>query len=247
VVRTRPKDRFEKKDSLWQLEPPRGETLPLVSSIHENQRQQKALSESLAVPLQFKCPSILLLEIAMIQNDRWIRQLGARIIEPFEPSLVTQGKISFGVSSFGYDFRLSEEFRFFQPPGDVLSIDPKDVQERLFETVRSADCLIPPHSFALARSLEFFRIPRNVLGLCTGKSTYSRCGVLVNITPLEPEWEGHITFPIYNSTPFPVRIYPGEGIAQVMFLEGAAPEVSYADRKGKYQSQTNVTLAKIQC
>ena len=182
----------------------------------------------------------------MVKNDRWIRQMASRIIEPFEPSLVTQSKISYGVSSFGYDFRLSEEFRFFQPPTGLVCIDPKDPQEQLFETRNGPDCLIPPHSLALARSMEFFRIPRNILGLCTGKSTYSRCGLLVNITPLEPEWEGHITFPIHNTTPFPVRVYPGEGIAQVVFLEGPPPEVSYADRKGKYQGQTSITLAKVQ-
>ncbi|MEW6439502.1 MAG: dCTP deaminase [bacterium] len=181
----------------------------------------------------------------MIKNDNWLLERASQIIDPFEPSLVAQGKISYGVSSFGYDFRLADEFRSFEPPIETPCVDPKQLREAFFHTERSMDWMVPPHGFILARSLEYFRIPRNVLGFCTGKSTYSRCGVFVTITPLEPEWEGHVTFPICNLTPFPVRIYAGEGIAQVVFLEGAPPRTSYADRKGKYQRQTAVTLSKV--
>lgn len=167
------------------------------------------------------------------------------IIEPFESTLVRDGKVSFGPSSFGYDFRLSEERLIFSPPSSQTCLDPKAMQEEYFSVQKPDDHVIPPSSFVLARSFEYFRIPRNILGICTGKSTYSRCGILVMITPLEPEWEGHITFPIYNTTPLPVRIYPGEGIAQVVFVEGPEPETSYADRKGKYQAQTKITLSKV--
>ena len=183
----------------------------------------------------------------MIQNDRWIKEMaaGKAIIEPFESSLIKDGVISFGPSSFGYDFRVSNEFMHFRPSSQTANLDPKNMSEDLFETEESDECIIPPNRFVLAKSLEYFRIPRNILGICTGKSTYSRCGILVNITPLEPEWEGHITFPIYNTAPLPARIYPGEGIAQVIFLEGLPPDTSYADRKGKYQAQKNITLSKV--
>ncbi len=184
----------------------------------------------------------------MVKNDLWIRAMAekSRIIEPFEPSLVKEGKISFGPSSFGYDFRLANEFLRFSPPPSQSLIDPKGMKDELFDVQKTDDpYTIPPNSLVLARSLEYFRIPRNIVGICMGKSTYSRCGILVNITPLEPEWEGHITFPVYNTTPFPARIYPGEGIAQVLFLEGPSPEVSYADRKGKYQVQKGITVSKV--
>lgn len=181
----------------------------------------------------------------MLQNDLWIRHMGPRMIEPFEPSLITKHSISYGVSSFGYDFRLSHEFFFFRPPPGLDCIDPKDIKPECFEKNICNPCLLPPNQFVLASSMEFFRIPRNILGLCTGKSTYSRCGIIVTLTPLEPEWEGRITFPIYNTTPFPVRLYPGEGVAQVLFLEGHPPEVSYADRKGKYQGQDSIQPARV--
>lgn len=183
----------------------------------------------------------------MVKNDRWIKTMAEtdKIIEPFESTLVREGKISFGPSSYGYDFRLADEFLIFSPPSSQTRIDPKEMQEEFFKSEKTDEPVIPPNSYVLARSLEYFRIPRNTLGVCTGKSTYSRCGILVNITPLEPEWEGHITFPIYNTTPMPVRIYPGEGIAQVVFLEGPAPQISYADRKGKYQAQKHVTISKV--
>jgi len=181
----------------------------------------------------------------MLQNDLWIRHMGPRMIEPFEPALVTNQTISYGVSSFGYDFRLSEEFLFFQPPPGTACIDPKSIRPKDFEKRICNPCVLPANQFVLASSMEFFRIPRNILGLCTGKSTYSRCGILVTLTPLEPEWEGRITFPIYNTTPFPIRLYPGEGVAQVLFLEGQPPEISYADRKGKYQGQRGIQPARV--
>jgi dCTP deaminase len=182
----------------------------------------------------------------MIMNDRWIKEMADqhRMIEPFVPSLVSDGKISCGVSSFGYDFRLSNEFRVFQGCGDDI-LDPKRVREDLFATFSGNECHIPPHSYILGRSEEYFRIPRNILAICAGKSTYARCGIVVNVTPLEPEWEGFITISISNTAPVAVRVYPGEGIGQVVFLEGSPPLVSYADRKGKYQTQRMLTLSKI--
>jgi len=183
----------------------------------------------------------------MIKNDAWIKKMSRDegMISPFEPAQVKAGKISFGVSSFGYDLRLSDEFLFPRPgePGEL--VDPKSIRQDMYEAKQVRQCVLAPHSYVLASSLETFRIPRNILALCTGKSTYSRCGLLVNITPLEPEWEGRITFPVVNTTPFPVRIYPGEGVAQALFLEGPSPEISYADRKGKYQSQQKITLSKV--
>jgi dCTP deaminase len=183
----------------------------------------------------------------MIKNDVWIREMTAasRMIEPFEPSQVRNGKISFGLSSFGYDFRLSEEFWIPRPYDQIQSIDPKNLRDDSFERIRTKVCLIPPTSFVIARSLEYFRIPRCILGICTGKSTYARCGLLINITPLEPEWEGHLTFSILNPSALPIRTYAEEGIAQVVFLEGPPPEISYADRKGKYQAQKGITLPKV--
>jgi dCTP deaminase len=183
----------------------------------------------------------------MIKNDVWIKKMSLEngMISPFEPELVKAGTISYGVSSFGYDLRLSDEFLFPRPGAPHDIVDPKCVQEDRYEAKRVPHCVLAPHSYVLASSLETFRIPRNILALCTGKSTYSRCGLLVNITPLEPEWEGRITFPVVNSTPFPVRIYPGEGVAQALFFEGPSPEISYADRKGKYQSQHRITLSTV--
>jgi len=184
----------------------------------------------------------------MVKNDLWIKEMAAAhgLIEPFEPSLVRAGRISFGLSSFGYDFRLAPGFLSLKPDAGISLLDPKEMREDLFTFSESDAWTISPQSFVLARSLEYFRIPRNILGLCTGKSTYARCGVMVNITPLEPEWEGHLTFPVFNSAPYPMRIYPGEGIAQVLFLEGLPPAVSYGDRKGKYQSQVRITPAKVE-
>lgn len=154
--------------------------------------------------------------------------------------------ISYGVSSFGYDMRVADEFRIFSPAtGQLTCIDPKAFDERALVEYKGDVCVIPPNSFALARSVEYFRIPRNILALCLGKSTYARVGIICNFTPFEPEWEGHVTIEISNTTPLPCKIYANEGIAQVLFFEGEEPETSYADRKGKYNGQRGITLAKV--
>ena len=168
-----------------------------------------------------------------------------RMLEPFEERLVRDGKISYGLSSMGYDIRVTDEYKVFTNVHQKV-VDPKDFDPQSFVDIKAAECVIPPNSFALARSVEFFRMPRSVLGICLGKSSYARCGIVVNITPLEPGWEGHLTIEISNTTPLPARIYSFEGIAQVLFFEaGSLPEVSYADRKGKYQSQQGITLPKV--
>ncbi len=182
-----------------------------------------------------------------IKNDKWIREMALKhkMIEPFSENLVTKGVISFGVSSYGYDIRIADEFKIFT---DVYStvVDPKNFDPRSFVEFKGKECIIPPNSFALGRSVEYFRIPRNVLGICLGKSTYARCGIVINITPLEPEWEGFITIEISNTTPLPAKIYANEGIAQVIFIEGdEICETSYKDRKGKYQEQKGIVLPKI--
>lgn len=171
------------------------------------------------------------------------------MIFPFEPHVIREtneiGKvISFGCSSYGYDIRCSEEFKIFTNINASL-IDPKEFDENNFVNVISSVCVIPPNSFVLARSIEHFRIPRDVLGVCYGKSTYARCGIIVNVTPLEPGWEGHLTIELSNTTPLPAKIYANEGIAQIMFLKGdIEPTVSYKDRAGKYQNQVGITLPK---
>ena len=158
-----------------------------------------------------------------------------QMLDPFEERLVRDGKISSGLSSMGDDIRVTEEYKIFTNVRQAI-VDPKQFNPDSFVDFTGATCVIPPNSFALARSVEYFRMPRSVLGLCLGKSSYARCGIVVNITPLEPGWEGHLTIEISNTTPLPARIYSHEGIAQVLFFEaGALPEVSYADRKGKYQ------------
>lgn len=170
--------------------------------------------------------------------------LESGMIEPFEESQVRQG-ISYGLSSYGYDIRLADEFRIFRPESGK-SVDPKAFDTESFETVRADHCWIPPHSFVLARTVEYFRIPRNIITLCVGKSTYARCGVLVNVTPFEPEWEGYATLQISNITPAPVKLYAHEGIAQVIFFESdEICQVSYQDKKGKYQRQTEITLPRL--
>ncbi|MBN1823366.1 MAG: dCTP deaminase [Endomicrobiales bacterium] len=183
----------------------------------------------------------------MVKPDKWIREMGARgMIEPFAPEQVKDGKVSFGVSSYGYDMRVADEFKVFEPSkGDLL--DPKKYDASLFREVKAKGFIeIPPNSFVLARSVEYFRIPRNILTVCFGKSTYARCGVVVNVTPFEPEWEGYVTMSISNTSPVPVKLYCNEGIAQVIFLEASEVcGVSYADKKGKYQSQKTITHAKI--
>ncbi len=182
-----------------------------------------------------------------IKSDRWIRQMAReqRMIEPFADRQVRDGVISYGVSSYGYDMRVANEFRIFT---NVLNsiVDPKDFDPNSFVEFSGEVCIVPPNSFALARSVEYFRIPRNVMTITVGKSTYARCGIITNVTPFEPEWEGFVTLEISNTTPLPARIYANEGIAQVLFFEGdEPPETSYGDRKGKYQGQQGVTLPRV--
>jgi len=183
----------------------------------------------------------------MIMSDRWITRMAREtgMIEPFEDRQVRKGVISYGVSSYGYDMRVAREFRIFT---NVMSsiIDPKAFDPKSFVEYEGDTCIVPPNSFALARSVEYFRIPRNVLTVTAGKSTYARCGIITNVTPFEPEWEGFVPLEISNTTPLPARIYANEGIAQVLFVRGEEePEVSYKDKGGKYQSQVGVTLPKL--
>lgn len=183
-----------------------------------------------------------------IKEDNWIRKMAEEksMISPFAPSQIRTNEkgdkiVSYGLSSYGYDLRVSEEFKVFTNVYNTL-VDPKNFTEDAFVDIRAKECIIPPNSFALARSIEYFKIPRNVLTLCIGKSTYARCGIIVNVTPFEPEWEGHVTIEISNTTPLPAKIYANEGIAQVLFFEATAPcLVSYAERKGKYQKQIGIT------
>lgn len=185
-----------------------------------------------------------------IKSDRWIREMAEKkgMIEPFEPGQVRQkgGEklISYGTSSYGYDVRCSREFKVFTNINSA-TVDPKNFDEGSFVHVESDVCVIPPNSFALAATVEYFRIPRNVLTVCLGKSTYARCGIIVNVTPLEPEWEGHVTLEFSNTTTLPAKIYANEGVAQMLFFESdEVCETSYADRGGKYQGQRGVTLPK---
>ena len=183
-----------------------------------------------------------------IKSDRWIRRMAAqnRMIEPFEPGQVKEAAgrrlVSYGTSSYGYDIRCSDEFKIFTNINSTI-VDPKAFDARSFVDIKGDTCVIPPNSFALARTVEYFRIPRNVLTICLGKSTYARCGIIVNVTPLEPEWRGKITIEISNTTPLPAKIYANEGIAQIVFLKAEAVcRTSYADKKGKYQDQKGLTL-----
>lgn len=183
----------------------------------------------------------------MVRNDRWIKgQALNGMIRPFEPGLVREGIISYGVSSYGYDIRVGRDFKIFKASPGAL-IDPKNFGSEFMEEATDMDsCIIPPNSFALAKSVEYFNIPRDVLALCIGKSTYARAGINVNITPLEPEWCGQLTIEIANSTPVPVRIYSEEGIAQLIFLKAEEEcETSYCDRGGKYQWQEGITLPRV--
>ena len=182
-----------------------------------------------------------------IKSDRWIRRMAQehKMIEPFVDDQVRAGVVSYGLSSYGYDIRVADEFKIFTNINNTV-IDPKSFDPRSFVDVRADVCIVPPNSFALARTIEYFRIPRDILTICLGKSTYARCGIIVNVTPFEPEWEGFVTLEISNTTPLPAKIYANEGIAQVLFLQGDEPcERSYADKKGKYLKQTGVTLPKI--
>jgi dCTP deaminase len=185
-----------------------------------------------------------------IKSDKWIRRMAEShgMIEPFEATQVRHSDgnrlISFGTSSYGYDVRCAPDFKVFTNINSAI-VDPKAFDASSFVDVNADVCIIPPNSFALARTIEYFRIPRNVLTICLGKSTYARCGIIVNVTPLEPEWEGHVTLEFSNTTPLPARIYANEGVAQMLFFESdEVCEVSYRDRGGKYQGQTGVTLPR---
>jgi dCTP deaminase len=185
--------------------------------------------------------------MAGIKSDRWIRQMALEhgMIEPFEDRQVREGVVSYGLSSYGYDIRVGDEFKIFTNINNTV-IDPKNFDPRSFVDVKADICIVPPNSFALAHTIEYFRIPRDILTICLGKSTYARCGIIVNVTPFEPEWEGTVTLEISNTTPLPAKIYANEGIAQVLFFQGDEPcEVSYADKKGKYLKQRGVTLPKV--
>jgi dCTP deaminase len=167
------------------------------------------------------------------------------MIEPFEDRQVREGVVSYGLSSYGYDIRVADEFKVFTNINSTV-IDPKNFDPNAFVDIKADVCIVPPNSFALARTVEYFRIPRDVLTVCLGKSTYARCGIIVNVTPFEPEWEGTVTLEISNTTPLPAKIYANEGLAQVLFFQGDEPcEVSYADKKGKYLKQRGVTLPRI--
>jgi dCTP deaminase len=183
----------------------------------------------------------------MLKSDRWIRKMSREhdMINPFSEKQVREGVISYGLSSYGYDLRVSDEFKIFTNVNNAL-VDPKHFDERSFVTIQTDICIVPPNSFALARSVEYFKIPRSVLTICVGKSTYARCGIIVNVTPFEPEWEGFVTLEISNTTPLPARIYANEGLCQIIFFESdEVCETSYADRKGKYQAQKGIVLPKL--
>jgi dCTP deaminase len=183
----------------------------------------------------------------MIKSDRWIRRMAQEhdMINPYSEKQVSQGVISYGVSSYGYDLRVADEFKIFTNVNSTV-IDPKKFDERSFVTVNADVAIIPPNSFALARSVEYFKIPRDVLTVCVGKSTYARCGIIVNVTPFEPEWEGFVTLEISNTTPLPAKIYANEGLCQILFFQSdEVCETSYKDRKGKYQAQKGIVLPKL--
>ncbi len=182
-----------------------------------------------------------------IKSDKWIARMAKehRLIDPFVDSQTRAGVVSYGVSSYGYDIRVADEFKVFTNIYNTV-VDPKNFDPKSFVDIKADVCIIPPNSFALARTIEYFRIPRNILTICLGKSTYARCGIIVNVTPFEPEWEGHVTIEISNTTPLPAKIYSNEGIAQVLFFESDEEcQVSYKDKKGKYQAQRGVTLPKL--
>jgi dCTP deaminase len=182
-----------------------------------------------------------------VKSDRWIRRMAQerRMIEPFTEKQVREGVISYGLSSYGYDVRIADHFKIFTNVHST-TVDPKHFDTRSFVDYQGEVCIIPPNSFALAQTVEYFRIPRNVIVVCVGKSSYARCGIIVNVTPLEPEWEGIVTLEVSNTTPLPARIYAGEGIAQMLFFESdEVCETSYADKKGKYQGQQGLTLPRL--
>jgi dCTP deaminase len=182
-----------------------------------------------------------------IKSDRWIREMCRKhgMIEPFEEKQVRSGAISYGVSSYGYDLRVADEFKIFTNVNSTI-VDPKNMDPSSMVDFKGAVAVVPPNSFALGRSVEYFRIPRDVITITLGKSTYARCGIITNVTPFEPEWEGFVTLEISNTTPLPAKIYANEGIAQVLFFQGDEPcEISYKDKAGKYQAQRGITLPKL--
>jgi dCTP deaminase len=182
-----------------------------------------------------------------VMSDGWIRKMAQEqeMIKPFAESQVREGVISYGISSYGYDLRVADEFKIFTNVNSNI-VDPKHFDERSFVEFRGPVCIIPPNSFALARSVEYFKIPRNILTICVGKSTYARCGIIVNVTPLEPEWEGFVTLEISNTAPLPARVYSNEGLCQIVFFNSdQVCEISYKDKKGKYQAQKGIVLPKI--
>jgi len=182
-----------------------------------------------------------------IKSDRWIREMCRKhsMISPFEEKQIRKGVISYGVSSYGYDIRIADEFKIFTNVNSTI-VDPKNMDAGSMVDFKGPIAVIPPNSFALGRTVEYFRIPRNVLTICVGKSTYARCGIITNVTPFEPEWEGFVTLEISNTTPLPAKIYANEGIAQVLFFESDEPcEISYKDKAGKYQAQQGITLPRM--
>ena len=182
-----------------------------------------------------------------IQSDKWIRNMAKshEMINPFEENQVRDNKISYGLSSYGYDARVSNEFKIFTNVNSEV-IDPKNFKQSNFISKKVSECIIPPNSFVLASTVEYFKIPNDIMVICLGKSTYARCGIIVNVTPLEPGWEGYVTLEFSNTTPLPAKVYANEGAAQFIFLKGnEKPEVTYADRDGKYMKQKGVTLPKV--
>lgn len=210
----------------------------------QQQKDQDAMRQSNVIK---PTPESALQAQPGIMPDHWIRELAQTeaMIEPFVEKQKREGNISYGLSSYGYDARCADEFMIFTNVNNAI-VDPKDFSNQSFVERKTDVCIIPPNSFALARTVEYFRIPKDVLVICLGKSTYARCGIIVNVTPLEPGWEGHVTLEFSNTTPLPAKIYANEGVCQFLFFKGSSPcEVSYADRAGKYMGQTGVTLPKI--
>ena len=181
-----------------------------------------------------------------VLSDKWIKKMALDgMISPFETKQIREGKISYGLSSFGYDARVSDEFKIFTDVDSAI-VDPKNFSNSSFVSRKGNECVIPPNSFALASTIEYFKIPKDILVICLGKSTYARCGIIVNVTPLEPGWEGHVTLEFSNTTPLPAKIYANEGVAQFIFLKGnEEPTITYEKRNGKYMNQTGVTLPKV--
>ena len=179
-----------------------------------------------------------------IKSDKWIERMSTenKMITPYQKNLIRPGVISYGVSSYGYDLRVANEYKIFTNINNSI-VDPKKFDEKSFVDFKGDVCIVPANSFALARSVEYFKIPRNILTICVGKSTYARCGIIVNVTPFEPEWEGHVTLEISNTTPLPAKIYSNEGLCQVLFFESDEEcDISYKDKQGKYDGQTGITI-----